>query len=144
MLRIVLDSSVFVSAFLAKTGAAARVLDMALTDHVHLVVSEMIIAETGKVLLTYDRIRQRYIYTDDDAQGFCAKLGEAFTLLIGCPPLTGVCRDPNDDMVLACALAAQAAYLVTRDKDLLVLQCYEGVAIVSPEAFLALLRVNPH
>ena len=144
MLRIVLDSSVFVSAFLAKTGAAARVLDMALTDRVHLVVSETIIAETGKVLLTYDRLRQRYTYTDDDVQGFCAKLGEVFTLLTGFPPLTGICRDPNDDMVLACALAAEAIYLVTRDKDLLVLQCYEGVAIVTPEALLALLRANPH
>ena len=127
--------SVFVSAFLAETGAAARVLDMALTDSVSLVVSETIIAETGKVL-TYDRIRQRHTYTDDEVQGFCAKLGEAFTLLTACPPVTGICRDPHDDMVLACALAAEAHYLVTRDKDLLVLQQYEGVAIVTPEAFL--------
>ena len=71
-------------------------------------------------------------------------LGLAFTLLTTLPPVTGVCRDPNDDMVLTCALVAQAASLVTPDKDLLVLQCYEGVAIVSPEAFLALLRANPH
>lgn len=43
-------------------------------------------------------------------------------------------------MVLACAVAAGAAYLVTRDKDLLVLQQYHGVTIVTPEAFLSWLR----
>lgn len=43
-------------------------------------------------------------------------------------------------MVLACALAAAVQYLVTRDKDLLVLRQYEGVAIVTPEAFLEWLR----
>jgi len=34
-------------------------------------------------------------------------------------------------------------YLVTRDKDLLVLQQYEGITIITPEAFLALLRATP-
>jgi predicted nucleic acid-binding protein len=46
-------------------------------------------------------------------------------------------------MVLACAQAAQAAYLVTRDKDLLVVQHYAGVAIVTPEALLDVLRAAP-
>lgn len=144
MPRIVCDSTVLVSAFLATDGTAARVLDLALTDRVHLVVSETIIAETGKVLLTYDRIRRRYTYTDEEVQGFCSKLGEAFTLLTAFSPVSGVCRDPNDDMVLACAVAAAAPYLVTRDKDLLVLQQYAGVTMITPEAFLAFLRANPH
>jgi putative PIN family toxin of toxin-antitoxin system len=144
MLRIVLDSSVLISAFLTKTGSAARVLDDALADVFHLSLTPAIIAETQKALLTYARIRQRYTYTDEELHSFCAKLGLSFMLLTTLPSVTGVCRDPNDDMVLACALAAQATYLVTRDKDLLVLQCYEGVAIVSPEAFLAWLRANPH
>jgi len=37
-------------------------------------------------------------------------------------PVTVVIRDPNDDMVVATAQRAQAAYIVTRDKDLLSLQ----------------------
>lgn len=93
MLRIVLDSSVFVSAFLATAGAAARVLDHALADEVHLAVSVAIIAETRRVLLTYVRLRQRY--TDGDVEGFCARLGQAFTLLTAFPPVSGVCRDPQ-------------------------------------------------
>ena len=57
-------------------------------------------------------------------------------LLTDVPPVSGVCRDPDDDMVLACAVAAGATYLVARDKDLLDMQQYEGIAIVTPEAFL--------
>lgn len=75
---------------------------------------------------------------------FCARVRNAVLLVSPLPPLPVICRDPNDDMVLACAVAAGAAYLVTRDKDLLVLQHYEGIAMVTPEAFLALLRANPH
>jgi predicted nucleic acid-binding protein len=43
-------------------------------------------------------------------------------------------------MILACAVAASASHVVTRDPDLLSLDTYAGIAIVTPEAFLALLR----
>ncbi len=137
---IVLDSTVLVSAFLAPHGAAAAVLAYARTGRVALAVSDAILVETARVLLTYPHIRERYHYPDTAVQDFCAGLSEIGALLTAFPPVSGVCRDPNDDMVLACAVAAGAAYLVTRDKDLLVLQHYEGIAIVTPEAFLTVLR----
>jgi len=56
------------------------------------------------------------------------------------PALSGIVRDPNDDMILACAVAASASHVVTRDDDLLALGTYEGIAIITPEAFLPLLR----
>jgi predicted nucleic acid-binding protein len=51
-----------------------------------------------------------------------------------------ISRDPGDDVILACAVAAAATHLITRDKDLLVIGTYEGITILSPEAFMALLR----
>ena len=50
--------------------------------------------------------------------------------------LRGVCRDPQDDMVLECAVNAGADVIVTGDKDLLALGEYEGIRILSPRAFL--------
>ena len=47
-----------------------------------------------------------------------------------------VCRDPDDDLVLATAVAAGAERVVTGDRDLLVLRTYEGVPLVSPRQFL--------
>jgi len=54
--------------------------------------------------------------------------------------VTVVIRDPNDDMVVATAQHAQAAYIVTRDKDLLSLQHYGGITMMTPEAFIAIVR----
>ena len=46
------------------------------------------------------------------------------------------CRDPDDDIYLECALAAGADYLITGDKDLLVLKEYGGVKIVNARIYL--------
>ncbi|MGD0820219.1 MAG: putative toxin-antitoxin system toxin component, PIN family [Desulfomonilia bacterium] len=54
--------------------------------------------------------------------------------------INGVCRDPNDDMFLAVAVNAKAAFLVTGDKDLLELRKYKSIKIVSPQKYLALLK----
>ena len=45
-------------------------------------------------------------------------------------------RDPKDDPVLACALAAGAAYVVAQDRDLLDLEKPFGIAMVTPAQFL--------
>ena len=50
-----------------------------------------------------------------------------------------MCRDPDDDHVLACALAADATVIVTRDKDLLTLDPFRTIRILSARAALALL-----
>jgi putative PIN family toxin of toxin-antitoxin system len=45
------------------------------------------------------------------------------------------CRDPADLMVLGTAVVGAAQYIVTGDKDLLVLERYQNVAIVTPREF---------
>ncbi|NCS96905.1 putative toxin-antitoxin system toxin component, PIN family [bacterium] len=47
----------------------------------------------------------------------------------------GVCRDKDDDMVLTCALTAKVDFLVTGDRDLLIIGVYQGINIISPRAF---------
>ena len=57
------------------------------------------------------------------------------------PAMPGVVpRDPDDDKIIACAVAAGAGYLVTRDRDLLSLDRYEAIEIISPETFLRIVR----
>ncbi len=56
------------------------------------------------------------------------------------PPMPApVSRDPDDDAVLALAVAAQADLIVSGDGDLLVLNSYEGVPIVTPVQALTIL-----
>ena len=47
-----------------------------------------------------------------------------------------ICRDPDDDAVLATALAAHAEFILTGDADLLVLKEFEGIRIISPRQFV--------
>lgn len=55
--------------------------------------------------------------------------------------IRAICRDPDDDLILATALAAKADLLVSGDDDLLTLESYEGIEIVTPAE--ALRRISP-
>lgn len=130
MHRVVIDTTVLVSA----QFAAQRKFELILSDD--------ILEEAGRVLLTNERNRQRYHYSDADVIGFCKELARIGTVIEDVPEVTGVVRDIDDDKIIACAIAADAEYLVTRDKDLLSLGEYERIVMIKPEAFLHILRAQ--
>ena len=141
MLNAVADSTVLVSAFLLRQeGVSAVLLRHAAGGAFALSLSQEIVTETETVLLEREHIRRRYPYANEDVATFCQTLHGSFPVVIDLPPLKGIVRDPNDDMVLATASAAHATYLITRDLDLLSLQNYEEITIITPEAFMAILR----
>jgi predicted nucleic acid-binding protein len=53
-----------------------------------------------------------------------------------------VCRDPDDDVVLATAVAGRADFIVTGDDDLLVLKRFRGIRILSPRQVLEMLHAK--
>jgi predicted nucleic acid-binding protein len=61
------------------------------------------------------------------------------TVIFDIPILTGIVRDPNDEIV-RWAVAVIADFLDSRDKDLLTLGSYESSDMVTPESFLHILR----
>ena len=140
MPNAVLDSTVLVSAFLRQEGLAALLLRQAAGGVFELSLSRAILTETETTLVEREHIRRRYSYSNEEVTAFCQELGASFPVLTDLPPVTGIVRDPNDDMVLATAQAAQATHLVTRDRDLLSLQTYQDIIIITPEVFMGLLR----
>ena len=136
----VLDSVVLVSALLTPGGVASDVVRQARDGAFTCCLSDEILAETQRVLVETLRLRQRYTYNDEDVQAFILSLRAAVRLVTDVPPLAGIVRDPNDDMVVACAVAAAADYVVSRDEDLLSLGIYEGITMITPEDFIVLLR----
>lgn len=135
----VLDSTILVSAFLTPSGAADAVLQYAINDRFLCCLAEAILEETSQ-RLAFPRLQQRYTYGMGDVDTFRRLLRDSFVVLTDLPPLTGIVRDPNDDMIVACAVAAGASHVVTRDHDLLALGVYEEITIVTPETFLGMLR----
>ena len=137
----VLDSTVLISAFLAQRGVSNELLRYAREGVFLLYLSEEILDEAQGVLLDEERRhRQRYHYPNEEAIHFIDGLRAFATLVTDLPPVAVVIRDPNDDMVVATAQRAQAAYIVTRDKDLLSLQRYGDITMITPEAFIAIVR----
>jgi predicted nucleic acid-binding protein len=66
------------------------------------------------------------------------KLQEIGTVFLGqLPDIGPACRDPDDDHVIATAVAVGAEIIVTGDKDLLTLGGSQGVRILTPRSFLA-------
>ena len=64
-------------------------------------------------------------------------LTESAELIFPTERATGATPDPGDEMVLECALAAEADFLVSGDKKhLLALKQFQGIPIVSPAEFL--------
>lgn len=137
-MRIVLDSSTLVSAFLSPTGSPAGLLARTGEGAFTIYVSTEILTETARAL-SRKRITDRYAHGPEDVERFVTVLAQTAELVSDLPEVRAVSRDPNDDVIIATAVAAKADYLVTGDNDLLVLGEYQGVRIVTPRQFLELL-----
>lgn len=130
---MVIDTNVWISGFLTTTGAPAR-----LSRRVVRMGTPVFSAETFAELK--ERLWRpkfdRYI-TMEQRKNILADL-ESIALMVTVTPALAVrklCRDPTDDKFIHAACAAESAWLITGDKDLLVLSeraLSIGVRIVSP------------
>jgi putative PIN family toxin of toxin-antitoxin system len=140
MPKAVFDSTVLVSTFLTPRGVSSQLLRLARQGAFTMSLSEDLLNEIQETLLEDEDLRARFPYSDRDVHAFMTKLKRAVQPVPHPPVVKGVCRDPEDDMVIACALGAGAQYLVTRDKDLLTLKAYQGVTMIRPEQFMHVIR----
>ena len=132
MTRAVLDTNVWVSGLLWK-GAAHTVIQAVRDGELVCISSPALIAELAEVLsrTKFATILLRAQLSRNDLLADMRLMTE---IMEPAPLPNPVCRDPDDDHVLALALAAQAEFIVSGDDDLLTLHTFGGIAIVSPAA----------
>jgi hypothetical protein len=140
MPRVVLDSSVLISAFLTPRGACAELLRAADRGAFVLQLSSEILVEVASKLSGKPKLRAHYGYGDEEIQAFCDDLAAAAEVVTDLPRRRFVPGDPKDDPIVATAIAAKADYLVAGDRrHLLSLGSYRGIRMLTPRQLLELL-----
>ena len=135
---LVIDTNVLLSGLLWH-GPPHVLLEKAREGAVDLVLSPALIEELGDVIARpkFSDILSR---TSRTPARILAEL-RTFVDFVAAPPLPQpICRDPDDDAVLACALAARADLIVSGDNDLRALGMFENIPIVG--AAEALVRLG--
>ena len=126
-MKLLLDTNVLVAALIAR-GTCSDLLEHCVRHHV-VVSSQPLLDELRDVLTR--KFRQRAA----DVRATVRLFEETFMLVTPLPLEAPVCRDVDDDVVLATARAGECAAILTGDQDLLVLDPFQGIRLLTPSAF---------
>lgn len=128
-MKAVFDTNVLIAAFLTE-GICAKLMVRARRRDFDLILCDGILQEFKRVL------KKKFAASSPETSEALTILSEATQEILGkTDSITAICRDPDDDLILACAKDAVADFVVTGDEDLLVLNNYEGIRIVNPREF---------
>lgn len=134
MIRIVADTNVYISAIVFG-GTCEDILVLARAGVVDLAISSPILRELRSVL------RDTFAWPDAQVREAIAEIAELSSLVRPAIRLSGIVSHESDHRLLECAVAAQAAFLVTGNtKHFHSLKTFQGVRVVTPRQFLELLR----
>lgn len=128
-MRVVFDTNVYIAAFVSD-GVCSRLVRRARKREFELILCHVVVSEFS------NKLKTKFHCTAKEIDQACGLISEAAisVLMEGILP-SPVCRDRDDDQILACVETAAAEYLVTGDKDLLVLKQYGTCKILSPRDF---------
>ena len=129
-MRVVFDTNVLVAAFVTE-GLCSVLLARARRREFELFLCPKILEEFERILS--ERIKASRLLIKEAL----SIILEASEIIQPVRAIQGVCRDKDDDQILACALSAEADYLVSGDRDLLDIGSFEKVKIISPREFEA-------
>lgn len=141
-MKVVLDTNVIVSATLSPAGATGQLVARVhqLSD-VTIVTSEPLLAEL-ETALSYPKTQRVHRLTSRQVSEAVERLRSQARVVRNLPDISIVANDPDDNLVVATAVAGDADLIASGDRHLLQLKSYEGIAVISPSAFLLLLPAN--
>jgi putative PIN family toxin of toxin-antitoxin system len=139
-MQVVLDANVLISAVISSRGAPAQISRLWEEERFDLVVSQPILQELERVI-HYPRIQQRYNLPEEDVVRFLRLVRGGAIVVEPDFEIQAIERDPSDNRYLECAIEAGASYIVSGDQHLLELGEFQGIVILPPAAFLAVLKL---
>jgi putative PIN family toxin of toxin-antitoxin system len=126
-MRVVFDTNVFIAAAL-RGGFSEDILRIASsTDLITLVCSEEILKELEQ------KLKEKFKWEQNDCDFFITTIREICELVLVKEKLQIITRDPNDNIILECAITGNADLIISSDQDLINLKNFRGIGIVHPK-----------
>jgi len=142
--RIVLDTNIFIRSILSPKGLGAKIVDLWKLKKFVLLLSYDLLDEIADVLLN-PKLMLKYNYSFKDVESLIV-LCKKQAVIIKPAVVIQICRDPDDDKIINCAIMGRPHYLVSGDADLYddknvkrILFEY-GVQIIKPERFIEIFK----
>lgn len=138
--RVVLDTNIFIRSILSPKGLGAKIVDLWKLKKYVLLLSYKLLDEIADVLLN-PKLMLKYNYSFVDVESLII-LCKKQAIIIKPALIIQICRDPDDDKIINCAIVGRSHYLVSGDADLYddsdlkrILFEY-GVQVIKPERFI--------
>ncbi len=135
MIRVVIDTNIFVSSFFG--GNPKKIIDLWKNEEIALCLSKDILDE-------YIDVLQRVGLKDENEIGeLLSFFAKGFNILFttNVPQIKAVKDDPDDDKFIECAVALKADIIITGDKALITIGKYMGIKILTPQEFLKTYKI---
>ena len=126
-MRIVLDTNVLIASLISQ-GFCYELIEHCFLNHT-LVTSEFILTEVKEKLVN------KFKFSTEIAGEVVALFRSRMEVVSPADLPLPVCRDVDDDNILAAAITGNCNYIITGDKDLLVIKQHNAINIVSPREF---------
>lgn len=126
-MNIVLDTNVLIAAAL-KGGFSEDILEMART-------SNLVILLTSKAILKElkNKLHLKFGWSQKDSETFAEEIRKIAKVVEIKERIDVIINDPDDNIILECAVAGEADLIVSADKDLIKLKKFRGIGIVHPK-----------
>jgi len=130
MIKVVVDTNVFVSSFMG--GKPKKIIDLWKEGKIKLCLTKKIVDEYIEVL---GRLGLQNEAEIGELLGVFSE-GHNILFLASTPSLKIIKDDPDDNMFIECAVAHKCPYIISGDRHLLSVGNYMGIKIISPAEFL--------
>ena len=128
-MKVVLDTNVIVSGIFWR-GIPAKILELWVKDHIHVIV-------TGDILDEYFRVIKSLDTQNIVSESWVVFIAEN-AVIVSDRDTVKICRDPHDNKFINCAITGKADYIVSGDADLLSLNYFQDIKILNPSSFFSL------
>lgn len=128
--RVILDTNVLVSGILFG-GRPREVIRLALKGHITAYLSPDTLREFRDVIA-----RPKFRLPSEFVHTVIEELQAAMPMVFPRDIVPVVAEDPDDDAVIACAVASNADFIITGDPHLLAIGRYQRIVIVTPAEYL--------